>query len=331
MKYLVTGGGGFLGRHIADKLLARGDEVRIVGRRDYPDLVRCGIECVQADLADSHAISEACRGVAGVFHVASKTGISGRYRDYYNTNVTGTRNIINACKAAGVTRMVYTSTPSVVYGREEIINGNEELPYPEIYLTPYASTKAEAELMVLDANGGANLFTCALRPHLIWGPGDTNLIPRIIAKAKAGKLMQVGSGENLVSVSYVENCADAHLLACDRLEKNSPVCGKAYFINEPEPVNCWDFIHNIIDRLGARAVSKTISFKSAYRLGAILEYAGMLAPSWEPPMTRFLALQLATSHYFDITRARNDLGWNPEISIDEGLARLAQAYKLING
>lgn len=330
MKYLVTGGGGFLGRHIVDKLLARGVQVRVLGRRKYPDLEKCGVECVTADLADKAAVRDACADIDGVFHVASKTGIAGRYKDYFKSNVTGTRNIVAGCRAGGVKKLVYTSTPSVVYGREPIINGNEDLPYPPVYLTAYAQTKAEAEAIALEADGAANLFTCALRPHLIWGPGDTNLIPRIVEKARAGKLMRVGGGDNLVSVSYVENCADAHLMACDRLEKGADVCGKAYFINEPEPVNCWGFITQILQTLGVDTQLKQISLKSAYRIGTLLDFAGVLAPNWEPPMTRFLALQLATSHYFDITRAREDIGWQPEISIDEGLARMAQAYKLVN-
>ena len=327
MRYLVTGGGGFLGRHIVDQLLQRGQDVSVLGRREYPDLARCGVRTIQGGVEDKDGLLEACKGVDAVFHVAAKTGISGRHADYVQTNITGTRNVLAACKVCGVGRLVYTSTPSVVYGREPIENGNEDLPYPAHFLTSYAQTKAEAERLVLAANGGGNLYTCALRPHLIWGPGDTNLVPRIIARAKSGRLRRVGNGDNLVSVSYVENSARAHLLACDRLERSSPVCGRPYFINEPEPVNCWDFITRILHTAGVTPPQKSLSLGAACRIGAVLEIIGSLFPAWEPPMTRFLALQLGTSHYFSIARAQADLGWQPEISLDEGLRRLSTAHR----
>ncbi len=327
MTMLVTGGGGFLGRHLVEQLRRRGETVRVLGRRDYPDLRAQGVETVRGDLADAAAVRKACAGVDAVFHVAAKAGIWGARADYCRANVIGTRNVLAGCRAHAVPRLVYTSTPSVVYGREPIENGNESLPYPPRHLTHYAATKAEAERMVLRANG-EDLMTCSLRPHLIWGPGDTNLVPRIVARARRGRLRRIGSGENRIGVSYVENVAEGHLCACDRLVAGSPVRGRAYFINEAEPVDCWAFIDRILDACGAPRVKKSVSLSTACRLGALLEIVyTLLHVTSEPPMTRFLALQLATSHWFDISRARRELGWTPRVDVEEGLKRLGTWWR----
>ncbi len=329
MKALVTGGGGFLGRWIVRKLLARGDAVRVLGRREYPDLAAQGVETVQADVSDADAVAAACAGVDAVFHVASKIGMWGRRSEFFQTNVVGTENVLRGCREHGVTRLVYTSTPSVVYGREPIEGGDESLPYPEKHLAVYPETKAIAERMVIEANGEGGLLTCSLRPHLIWGPGDTNLIPRMKARARAGRLAVVGDGTNKVGVVYVENAADAHLLACDRLVEGSPVAGQCYFITEPEPVNCWEFIGRLLEGLGCPPVTRRVSLKTAYRLGAAFEALyRVFGVSKEPPMTRFLALQLATSHWFDTSKARRELGWECAVSIEEGLRRTFAHFDL---
>lgn len=344
MTVLVTGGGGFLGRHIVAKLLARGERVRILGRSPQPDLAARGVEVIQGDMADPAVVHRAAEGVAAVFHVAALAGVWGPEATYRRINVEGTRNVLSACRAHGVPKLIYTSTPSVVYGNDPIKGGDESLPYPARYLTHYAATKAEAERMVLEADGAgiaetqaetkaeagpaaggkATLSTCSLRPHLIWGPGDNHLIPRILQRARAGRLRRVGDGSNRISVAYVENVADAHLAAWERLTPDSPVHGQAYFINEPEPVNAWDFINRILTTLGEKPLTRSVSRGMAYAMGAILEGAyTILGKRDEPPMTRFVALQLATSHWFKIDKARRDLGWTPTVSIDEGLNRLA--------
>lgn len=327
MRALITGGGGFLGRHVVDQLLARGDTVRVLGRRAYPDLVGVGVECIQADLADAGAVAQACEGMDAVFHIAAKAGIWGRKSEYVAANVTGTRHVLEGCRAAGVSRLVYTSTPSVIYGRHPIEGENESKPYPGTFLTHYAQTKAEAEKMILSANS-PDLRTCALRPHLIWGPGDTNLLPRIVARARARRLRRIGEGVNRVSVCYVENGAAAHLAACDHLSEGGSACGQAYFINEKEPVNCWDFIERLLETVGAPKIRGAVSQKAAYGVGACLEALyTVFGITSEPPMTRFLALQLSTSHWFHIGKARRDLGWSPQISIEEGLRRTANSFR----
>lgn len=330
MRALVTGGGGFLGRHIVDQLLRRGDTVRVLGRGHYPDLVEVGVECIQTDLADASAVRSACDGMDAVFHTAAKAGIWGRKAEFAAVNVTGTDHVLEGCRATGVARLVYTSTPSVIYSRFALEGETESRPYPKTFLTHYAATKAEAEQRVLAANS-PTLRTCALRPHLIWGPGDTNLLPRIVARARARRLRRIGEGVNRISVCYVENGAEAHLNACDHLGEGGRACGQVYFINEKDPVNCWDFIERLLEAVGAPKARGAVSQRIAYGMGACLEgLYSMFGIQSEPLMTRFLALQLATSHWFRIDKARRDLGWTPRVSIEEGLRRTGDAFRCMS-
>ena len=204
MKTLVTGGGGFLGRYVVRQLLARGDEVVAYARGDYPDLVEMGARLVRGDLQDADAVQAACESVDAVFHVASKTGYWGPWDEFYGANVVGTENIIAACKAQGVPKLVYTSTPSVVFDNTPHEGADESLPYPETYENYYSHTKAIAERAVIAANRSApsdSLCTVSLRPHLIVGPGDRHLVPRIVARAGAGKVPQVGDGTNMADLT----------------------------------------------------------------------------------------------------------------------------------
>jgi nucleoside-diphosphate-sugar epimerase len=329
MKALVTGGGGFLGRYIVEKLVERGDEVRSFSRGKYDFLTDIGVECIQGDLHSYDDVDEAVKGVDAVFHVAALAGVWGRAKEFYDVNVTGTVNVINACTFNGIKKLIYTSSPSVIFERDDIKGATEaECSYPKKYLCEYARTKAIAEQMVLDANGMNNLMTVSLRPHIIWGPRDNHIIPRLIDRAKKGKLKKVGDGQNLVDIVYVENAADAHLNAEAALKKDSPACGKAYFISQGEPVNLWSWIDNLLYMLGIPKIEKQISFKAAYRAGTLLEavYA-FIVKKEEPLMTRFVAMQLAKSHYFDITKAREELGYKPSISTEEGLKRLVEYLK----
>jgi nucleoside-diphosphate-sugar epimerase len=325
MHCLVTGGGGFLGRYIVEQLVARGDRVRTFSRGRYPELEALGVEPVQGDLADADRLRTACRGVEAVFHTAAVPGVWGPWKQFYETNVVGTRNVLSACRAEGVSKLIFTSSPSVVYDGRPHENANESLPYPETYLCHYPHTKALAEREVLAADGREGLSTVSLRPHLIWGPRDRHLIPRILQRAARGRLRRVGDGMNLISVSYVENVAHAHLQACDALRPGSPVAGHAYFVNEPQPVNLWEFVGDIVRRAGLPPVTKSISAGAAWRIGAALEgvYRLLRLPS-EPPMTRFVASQLSTSHWYDVSAAKRDFGYDPEVSVEEGLHRMEQ-------
>ena len=330
MKALVTGGGGFLGRHIVAKLLARGDKVRVLGRRPYPDLEKMGVELVQADLQDASAVERACLGMDAVFHVAALAGYWGAWHAFYGPNVVGTQHVLSGCRKAGVRKLLYTSTPSVVSAPGNLEHADERVPYPARYDCPYPATKAEAERLVLQANGKDGLLTASLRPHLIYGPGDPHLFPRIIDRARRGLLVQVGDGTNRVDVTYVENAADAHLLAADRLGDGSPVNGQAYFISHGTPVALWPWVNLILERLGIPGVRRKISHGVARTVGAALEMAYTVLPlRGEPRMTRFLADQLATSHYFDITKARRDLAYAPRIGTEEGLERTIKALQAL--
>ena len=322
MKALVTGGGGFLGLYIVEQLLADGFEVRSFSHSSYESLTKLKVEHVAGDLRDAAAVERACEGVDVVFHTAAVPGIWGSAEMFFGINTTGTENVIAACRKHHVPKLVYTSSPSVVFGGEAHINADESLPYPETWLAHYPASKAAAEQKVLAASDDS-LSTCALRPHLIWGPRDTQLVPRLIRRAKAGRLRQIGDGANEISMAYVENVAAAHLQAAKALAPDSPVAGQAYFVNEPEPVGCWEWINTLLGRAGLPPIRKSISTKAAYRIGAVLEGVyTVLRLQGEPPMTRFLASQLSTSHSYDISKARRDFGYEPVVSVEEGLARL---------
>lgn len=323
MTSLVTGGGGFLGGAIVRMLRERGQEVRSFSRNIYTHLAEAEVEQVIGDLADPDAVEMAFADCDIVYHVAAKAGVWGRYDDFYSANVTGTQNVLNACRKLGVRKLVYTSSPSVVYGRGDMEGVDESVPFPTRFDAPYPRTKAIAEQMVLAANG-PDLATVALRPHLIWGPGDPHLIPRLLERARAGKLKRVGPGTNRVDVTYVDNAAQAHITAGERLEPGSVIAGKAYFLSQGEPVNLWDFINQVLAIAKLSPVTKSISYRKALVAGAILERIYKLFRlRSEPPMTRFVARQLATSHWFNISAARRDLGYEPLVTLEEGLRRLA--------
>ena len=327
MKTLVTGAGGFLGLYIAEQLRARGDEVRGYQRGRYPALEKLGVECIQGDLRDAQKVADACRGVDAVFHTAGVAGIWGPWRHYYEINTLGTEHVLGGCRQHRVPRLILTSSPSVTFDGTDQNGIDETAPYPQSWLCHYPHSKALAEQSVLRANGEGGLLTCSLRPHLIWGPRDQHLIPRLLDRARSGKLRRVGDGRNLVDMIYVENAAEAHLRAADRLIEGSPVAGSAYFLSQGEPVNCWDWINDILERAGVSPIDKSVSFKTAWRIGAVLEFLHWITRrTSEPRMSRFLAAQLATNHHFDIGRAQRDFGYRPTISTEEGMRRLSAEF-----
>ncbi len=327
MKVLVTGGGGFLGGAVVRALVARGDEVRNLSRQAYPELAAQGVEQWQGDLADAALVANAVQGCEAVFHVAAKPGIWGDYADYYRTNVTGTANVIAACLQQGVRRLIYTSSPSVVFDGCDMEGVNESVPYPAHYEAHYPQTKAIAEQAVMAANS-ARLATVSLRPHLIWGVGDNHLLPRMVARARAGRLRRIGRQDKLIDTIHVDNAAEAHLLAADRLFPGAPISGKAYFISQGEPVPMWTMVNRLLEAAGAPQVTRAVPVPLALALAFAFETIHRLIGSQaEPRLTRFLVRELATAHWFDIAAARRDLGYVPRVSIDEGIKRLRAALQ----
>lgn len=336
MKALVTGGSGFLGSAIVRRLLARGDEPRILSRGlsqsplhgfppgPHPDAETLDIERLYGDIGDGPTVARAAAGCDVVFHTAARVGGFGPRADYWRTNVQGTANVIAACRRQGVPRLVHTSTPSVVHDGGDIEGADETLPYASRFEAAYPETKAMAERLVLAAND-AGLATIALRPHLVWGPGDSQLVPRLLERARRGRLRLVGSGRKLVDATYIDNAADAHLLAADRLAPDAACAGRAYFIAQGEPAPAHELIDGVLAAAGLPPVTRRIPARVAWLAGALAELAyHLLGREEEPPITRFAARQLATAHWYDLGAARRDLGYAPTVSTAEGLRRLAK-------
>lgn len=327
MKALVTGGGGFLGRYIVEQLLARGDEVTVFARGAYPELAELGAKQIQGDLQHRDDVVKACAGLDAVFHVAAKAGYWGTWESFYRPNVTGAENIIAGCREHGVGKLIFTSTPSVVANNQSRAGADESLPYPETYESYYPQTKAIAEQMVTQANGDG-LLTVSLRPHIVYGPRDIHIIPRLVDRARAGKLIQVGDGTNKIDVTYVEDAAQAHLLAADALEPGSAVAGSVYFISQDQPVALWPWVNDLFRRLDVPPVTKKIPLSLARTLGGAMEWAyRTFNLKGEPRLTRFLANELALSHYYDISRAKQDFGYRPQVTMEESVQRTVAYFK----
>ena len=331
MTALVTGGGGFLGQAIVRALRTRGAEVRSFSRQAHVGLQSLGVEQLQGDIADPAAVSAAVQGCEIVYHVAARPGIWGNYEDYHLPNVTGTQNVIDACRAHAVRRLVYTSSPSVVFDGRDMEGVDESAPYSVNYAAHYAAhyprTKALAEQLVRAAND-AELATVSLRPHLIWGPGDNHLLPRLVARAKAGQLARIGARAKLIDTVYVDNAAEAHLLAADRLSPGSPIAGKVYFISQGEPVPTWEMVNRLLDAAGAPAVTRVVPVWLAMALAWGFETLQRVrGDPREPRLTRFVVRELSSAHWFDISAARRDLGYAPRVSIAEGMDLLRAASR----
>ena len=323
MTVLVTGGGGFLGRSILRALRDRGESVRSFARGDYPQLREWGVEAIRGDIGDADAVREAVAGCEAVFHTAAKVDIWGPYDEFFRINTLGTRNVIAACRAHGVRKLIYTSTPSVVHGGDSVAGVDESAPYPTHFEAHYPATKALAEQEVLAANG-ESLATVAIRPHLVWGPGDSSMMPRVVGKARQGKVRLIGPPQP-VDTLYIDNAVDAHLAAYDRLELGAPPAGRAYFVTQGEPISGQQFLNDLLTANSLAPVDKTVSVGVARAAATVIEGLWtLLRIRAEPPITRFVVSQLSTAHWYDISAARRDLGYSPKISYAEGMQRLRE-------
>jgi nucleoside-diphosphate-sugar epimerase len=329
---LVTGGGGVVGGAVVRALLAAGWTVRSFSRGDYPALRAAGVATHRGDITDLAAVTRAADGCDAIVHAAARADMGVDARSFVATNVAGTATVLAACRRAGVGRLVFTSSPSVVHTGAPIEGGDERLPVAAHHEHPYPATKARAERLVLAADDGA-LATVALRPHLVWGPGDAQLTARILQRARAGRLRLVDHGRAVVDATFVDDAATAHVLALDALaapptREARPVAGRALFIASDHPLPIATLVNGLLAAAGLPTERRSVPFRAAWTAGAACEAVWRATGRRdEPPMTRFLARQLATSHWFDLTAARRDLGYLPRVAPEEGFARLAAALR----
>ena len=326
MKALVTGAGGFVGGAIARTLRERGDDVRGFSRGEHAALAAYGIDQYQGNVADPEAVADAARGVDIVFHTAAKVGAGGRRVDFYTTNVTGTANVITACRECGVLALVYTSTPSVISGLTDLEDVDESVSYPTHYDADYGRTKAEAERLVL-SSASDGLKTVALRPPLIWGPGDTSLLPRVIERGRNGSLRRIKGPPTWTDITYIDDAVQAHLHAADRLlaggDTAHRINGRPYFVSSGDPIEIWEFINGLLGAGGVPAIRRSVSLRTALLVGWASEKIHALSRAeGDPSMSRWMVRQLTTSRWFDISAARRDLGYEPRVSLEEGMRRL---------
>jgi nucleoside-diphosphate-sugar epimerase len=322
---LVTGGCGFLGAAIARGLQARGDDVIVLDVAENCPVE--GVEYRRVDITDEAAVLEACRGADTVVHNASIVHTKWNKVDVvWGVNLGGTENMLRAAKANGIKRFIYISSGSVVYEGKDIENGDESLPYASTSQAPYADSKIEAEKIVLAANGEGGVATCALRPHVVFGPGDQRFLPALLKNAKAGRLRaQIGRGVWLSDYTYVTNMVDAVLLADEALTKDgldSIAAGSAYFITNGEPMPFWDFVRKVAARLGFPPINYTVPKSLMWGIAAIKEGIDTLKGGTlnaEDGLTRFAIRYMCTHHYFSIDKARRELGYNPTVTVEEGI------------
>jgi len=327
-KILVTGGGGFLGSTICRQLKDKGYDVVSLSRKSYPNLIQQGITCVEGSILSLSDLETAMKACDGVIHTAARVGMWGPRKEFYETNVQGTENVIKTAQKLKVRRLVYTSSPSVVFSGKDICGANESLAYPKSYLANYPLTKMQAEKLVLANHGEKYLATTAIRPHLIWGPGDPHFVPRL--RENAAKLRKVGDLKNKVDVTYIDNAAEAHVLALEELSLESPNGGRTYFVGQEKPIELWKFIDRILDSMDLPPVPGRIPTPVAYFAGFCMEWAYKIAgiKDREPPMTRFVALNLGRSCYFSHLQAKRDFKYKPRVSIEQGLANLRASLKV---
>jgi nucleoside-diphosphate-sugar epimerase len=326
VKVLITGGSSLIGRGVAAALAARGDDVVSLQRTRSDDLDRIGVGQVLGDIRDAAVVAHAAAGCDAVVHLAAKVGVVGDWESYRSINVDGTRNVLAAAAQRSASRVVHVSSPSVAHGGEPIVGGAADAPVLGRRRAWYAESKAMAEVDAISQASG-DLGVVAVRPHLVWGPGDTQLVGRIVERARTGRLALVGGGRALVDTTYIDNAVDAIIAALDAVQPGARCSGRAYVVSNGEPRMIAELVEGICRAAQVPFAPRTVSLPVGRAVGSVVERVWpLLRREDEPPLTRFLAEQLGTAHWFDPRAAAADLNWTPRVSIDEGLTRLAAWY-----
>ncbi len=319
MKVLVTGASGLMGRAVASALIERGDDVTVTQRRPS------GLGCreVLGDIVDVDTLRTATAGQDAVLHLAAKVDVVGPWAQYERINVEGTRSLVQACRAARVPRLINISSPSVAHAGSALVGAGAGPADPESARSNYSRSKALAEQIALAADS-PDLAVLCLRPHLVWGPGDTQLIEPILARARAGRLPLIGGGTALVDTTYIDNATDAMVAAIDRC---GPLHGESLVVSNGEPRPVGDILRRVCAAAGVSEPRRQVPLRVASTAGAVVEMVWRVAHvDGQPPITRFLAEQLGTAHWFDQRRTRDALAWVPRVSLDEGFALLAASF-----
>lgn len=329
-KIIITGGLGFVGRALVNRFADAGHEVVCADMRDAA--FRDDVAFVNLDIRDRDAVHAACAGADTVIHNASLVHTKhNREADVWAVNLTGTENVLAACQANSVARLVYISSASVVYEGRDIENGAEDLPYCRESQAPYADSKIEAEKKVLAFSGTGGTQTCALRPHVIFGPGDQRFIPVVLEKAREGKLKRAfGNRDKLSDFTYISNLVDAVVAAEEQLVAGAPLCGQAYFITNGEPMVWFDFVEKLLIELGYPPIKGKVPYWLVYTIAVIAEGWDTLRGGTlnaESGLTRFAVRYMVTHHYFSIKKAEADLGWRPQVSLEKGIRLTVQGLK----
>ncbi|MBI5951446.1 MAG: NAD-dependent epimerase/dehydratase family protein [Chloroflexi bacterium] len=325
MKALVTGGTGFLGGALVRRLHGMGWDVTALGRNPLRlnELEDEGIRPLRLDITKKDDVFAACENQEVVFHCAALPSPWGNYEKFYQANVIGTRNVVQACMENGVKRLVHVSTPSIYFDYNSRMGVKENDPLPEP-ISAYAATKLLAEEEV---NKGfeKGLAVVSIRPRALFGEGDTVIFPRLLSRLKSGRLPILGDGENIVDLTYIQNVVDALLLCA---ESPSNTLGKKYNISNGEPVKIWELVNRICDELNLPRPTRRISYKTANAAAAAIEFVYSLIPySPEPPLTRLTINMLAHSTTLDISAAKEELGYQPRVSVEEGVVRFLKWWR----
>jgi nucleoside-diphosphate-sugar epimerase len=324
MKVLVTGARSLLAGQVVRQLVQRGDEVVVLQRTGSAVADEFGLAQHLGDVVDADVVAEAMAGVEAVIHAAARVGVVGTRRQFFQTNVVGTRVVLAAAREAGVARFVYVSSPSVAHTGSALAGCGARPAVPRHAKGEYSKSKALAEQETLAADGPA-IATLAVRPHLVWGPGDSQLVGRIVERARRGRLALVAGGRPLIDTTYVDNAADALVAAVDRADAGH---GRAFIVSNGEPRTYEELITRICLAAGVRPPTRSVPRAAAWLAGAAAETAWKVSGREDdPPMTRFIAGQLGTAHWFDLRDTRDVLRWRPAVSLDEGFARLAESYR----